>query len=248
MSPSYETGHAKNVANFETLISFVTGYGAAYNPSNVAIQLTGLQTKAANAKTATENLNNLLAIYSTLVAARRDAFEPLSKLSTRVFNSLKASSASQSNIDSAETNHRKLQGRRASPKLTEEEKQSLIAVGKEVKQISVSQQSFDSQLDSLDKQIKLLSVIPAYAPNEVELQTATLTNLHTDLTQKNRATINQITTLSSARIARDEEMYNVEIGLIVVALDTKNYAKSLFGVSTPQYKQISSLPFKNQKI
>jgi len=32
-----ETGHAKNVANFKTMISFVTGYGGDYKPSNSAI-------------------------------------------------------------------------------------------------------------------------------------------------------------------------------------------------------------------
>jgi len=39
-----ETGHAKNVANFEDMISFVTGYGATYNPSKNAIKLPQLNT------------------------------------------------------------------------------------------------------------------------------------------------------------------------------------------------------------
>lgn len=37
-----ETGHAKNVANFETMISYVTGYGGDYKPSNTAISLANL--------------------------------------------------------------------------------------------------------------------------------------------------------------------------------------------------------------
>jgi len=45
-----ETGHAKNIANFSTLISFVQGYGAAYDPSNAAIELTALQAKLAASK------------------------------------------------------------------------------------------------------------------------------------------------------------------------------------------------------
>ncbi len=45
-----ETGHAKNVANFETMTSFVIGYGAAYNPSNMDIQLTNLEIKLAAAQ------------------------------------------------------------------------------------------------------------------------------------------------------------------------------------------------------
>ena len=62
---SSDSGHAKNVANFENLISFCTGYGATYNPSKDALSLenfkllhlqaaTNLQ-KAAVAKTSFVN-------------------------------------------------------------------------------------------------------------------------------------------------------------------------------------------------
>jgi len=43
MASTSETGHAKNVSNFDDLISFVTGYGTAYNPSKASIKLTALQ-------------------------------------------------------------------------------------------------------------------------------------------------------------------------------------------------------------
>ncbi len=34
-----ETGHAKQVATFEVLISYVTGYGGVYKPVNAACEL-----------------------------------------------------------------------------------------------------------------------------------------------------------------------------------------------------------------
>ena len=37
MPSTTETGHTKNVANFEDLISFCNGYGVTYNPSKDAI-------------------------------------------------------------------------------------------------------------------------------------------------------------------------------------------------------------------
>ena len=40
MASTSETGHAKNVANFSTLISFCTAYDTKYNPSNPALSLT----------------------------------------------------------------------------------------------------------------------------------------------------------------------------------------------------------------
>ncbi len=45
MSSTSETGHAKNVANFETLIAFCTSYGGQYQPVNTSITLTELSNK-----------------------------------------------------------------------------------------------------------------------------------------------------------------------------------------------------------
>jgi len=42
MSKTYETGHAENVANLETLVTYVNGYGAVYNPGNANILLSNL--------------------------------------------------------------------------------------------------------------------------------------------------------------------------------------------------------------
>jgi len=33
MASTSETGHSKNVATFEKLVSIITGFGAVYNPS-----------------------------------------------------------------------------------------------------------------------------------------------------------------------------------------------------------------------
>lgn len=43
MVNSPETGHAKNVSNFESLLSFVKGYGDAYNPTRDAIKMQHLK-------------------------------------------------------------------------------------------------------------------------------------------------------------------------------------------------------------
>ena len=52
MASTSEVGHAKNVANFETLIIDCQAFGTSYNPSNTAITITALQTLYTNANTA----------------------------------------------------------------------------------------------------------------------------------------------------------------------------------------------------
>lgn len=44
MPSTTETGHAKNVATFEDLITFCTGYGTPYNPSKAALKIAALIT------------------------------------------------------------------------------------------------------------------------------------------------------------------------------------------------------------
>ena len=195
------------------------------------------------AKNSLTTVNALTPAWKNAVTARVTAFKPLDKLITRANNALKASETTKEVIESAQTIVRKLQGRRATPKKTEEEKKIAADAGKEIIEISSSQMSYDSRLDNLDKLIKLFSSVAAYAPNEADLKIAALTALYTDLKAKNLAVINAETPLSNARIARNTTMYKDDIGLVDVANDVKIYIKSVFGATSPQYKQVSSLKF-----
>jgi len=247
MASTSETGHAKNVANFETLITNVTGFGTAYNPSKESIKLPALNALLETAKGAIKNINSAEAAYKNAVNAREVAFEPLSKLITRVNNSLKASGSSSLVDESAMSLIRKLQGRRASPKMTDEEKQAAEAEGKTVKESSSSQMSFDSRLDYLDKLIKMLASVTEYTPNEPELTVDGLTALYNGLSSKNVNVINASVPLNNARIERNNVLYTPLSGLVDISVDVKMYVKSVFGATSPQYKSISGLTLINRK-
>jgi hypothetical protein len=99
-------------------------------------------------------------------------------------------------------------------------------------------------LDNLDKLIKLLTSITLYVPNEADLKVTALSTLYDDLKSKNTAVVKTATPLSNARISRNDIMYKASTGLVDIALDTKSYIKSLYGATSPQYKQVSKLEFK----
>jgi hypothetical protein len=67
------------------------------------------------------------------------------------------------------------------------------------------------------------------------------------LKNANTAVINAYTTVSNSRIARDQSLYNPANGLCETAKEVKGYVKSVFGASSPQYKQISGLEFRTVK-
>jgi hypothetical protein len=248
MASTSETGHAKNVANFEDLISFCVGYGAKYNPSKASIKLEGLQEVHARAKIAIASVNATLPAYSQAVGSREAAFEPLSRLVTRLTNAFAASDATAQSIDNTKTVSRKLQGRRASSKAETMPVAEGTTAADTPKSISVSQMSYDSRIENLDKLIQILQAEKAYAPNETELQVATLQTLLTDLRNKNTAVINATMPLSNARINRNETLYDAPSSLTEIAADVKLYAKSVFGATSPQYKQISGIKFTKPKI
>jgi len=109
--------------------------------------------------------------------------------------------------------------------------------------VSSSQMSFDNRLDSFDKLIQLLGNIPQYAPNEEELKVSTLSNFYASLSSANVAAGQAETDLSNIRLTRNELLYKAGTGLVDVAMSVKTYVKSLFGATSPQYKQVSGLTF-----
>jgi hypothetical protein len=243
MASVSETGHANNVANFESLITTATAFGTAYNPSKDNLKLPALQALLSASRESLNAVNIAQSAYSNAVSARESAFDPFGKRITRVNNALKASGTTAQVNESAQTIVRKLQGKRASAKLTDEAKQALEAEGKEVTQISASQLSYDSRLENFDKLIMLLVSIPLYKPNEEDLKIESLKALYNEFKGKNNDVLLASIQLSNARISRNDILYKPITGLVDVASDIKIYLKSVFGATSPQFKQVSKLNF-----
>lgn len=106
MSTYYETGHSKNVANFEDLISYCTACGAAHNPTKNAIKLPALNTLLTTAKGNLTIVINALTAFRNATNSREIAFEPIKALSTKILNALIACGASDQTINDFKTINR----------------------------------------------------------------------------------------------------------------------------------------------
>ncbi len=248
MASTSETGHAKNVANLETLISYCTGHGTTYNPSNPEITLPALTTLLNNSKVALKLVKTTETPFNEVEGQRQLTFKPLKPLATKVISALKSSAVTTTVLSDAQTINRKIQGQRANNSTLEtpeipETPNALTPKNK----ISVSQQSYDMQIDHFDKLIELTLIQPKYKPNETPLQTATLTNYKTQLQTINLAVKNAFTPYANAIIARNKTLYNPQTGLIITVQSVKNYIKSIFGASSPEYKLINGLSFRINK-
>lgn len=246
MTKSSETGHAKNMANLESLITSISTFGDQYNPSKESIKLASLQTLLSGTKESFNAHYAAQSAYGKAVDFRESVFEPFSKLITRINNALKASDSSTKSDETIQTIFRKLQGRRASAKLTEEEQQALASEGTPKKQISTAQMSYDSRLENFDKLIIYLADIPEYMPNEEDLKVETLKTMSTKLKSANSAVVAAYIALDRARADRNAILYQPLTGLVDRASDTKSYIKSVYGTGSKEYKQVSNLYFENR--
>ncbi len=255
MSNFSEVGHAKNVANFEDLISRCTGFGVVYNPSLNAIKIANMNTLRTNALAALASVVSTHTVYMNAVDAREIIFEPLQRFATRIMSALKSCGATEAVINDATTINRKIQGRRATPikevlnpqaKMIDPNNPLPLPV--EPVHISVSQLSYDSMIEHYSKLINLLSTVGAYTPNENELKIVGLNTLLTSMNASNTSVITATTNYNAARINRNDLLYKNVTGLVDVAQECKAYVKSVFGTTHPKYKEVSGIKFTKRKI
>lgn len=249
MASTSETGHAKNVANFEELISVCTGFGTAYNPTKNSIKIAAMNTLHTSARNSLQSLKAAKTVFDNATNSREIAFSGLKKLSTRIVSALEATDSATQTVDDAKTVNRKIQGRRAGDKLPPEPivPPETPPAEPESVQISVSQQSYDNLVDNFTKLIQVVSTEPLYIPNENDLKTVQLNTLLTNLKASNTAVINAHTAYSNAKISRDAVLYGVNTGLYDVACEAKKYVKSVFGATSPQFHQVSKIHFTNPR-
>ncbi len=242
MPTYYETGHAKNVANFQDLISFVTGYGATYNPTKNALKLPQLFTLYTTADNALKDVLAKNRAYNDAVNARINAFNGLRPLCTRLVNALQTTDATPEKIADAKAFNKKIQGQRSTKVATPVDPNTPAPTT-----ISSSHQSYDQLIQHFAGLISVLQSEPSYAPNENDLKIATLTAKEADMTAKNTALATAFTAISNSRIARDKVLYKETTGLVDSAKAIKLYIKSIFGARSAEYAQVSVIEFKKVK-
>lgn len=239
MASKSENSFAKLVANFGRLIEFCIGYGTNYNPSKTRLSISNLQAKHAQAKATIELVGQKDNEYDTVEGERIDEFKGLSTYSTRLVNALASTDATGQKLEEARGFQKKLRGERATEKPVDEE-------GKDIS-ISASQMSYDNQVEHFYRLSLVLASEPTYEPNESDLTITAVNDRHAQLEAKNKSVAKADTASSNARISRNKELYEDKNGIVDTAKEVKKYVASVFGASSPEYKQISGIEFREKK-
>jgi hypothetical protein len=259
MASTSETGHAKNAANLNVIISRCTGYGPRYNPSNSDLTLPSLQNLYNNAFNSIEAINPLKQPFITAVNERQGKFAAMEKLVTKVVNALDASAGvSDAIVKDARSIIRKIRGARSKKKLvtnptpppgtgTGSDPIPVPIPIEDPATISVSQQSFDQQYQHFSQFFALVSAQPSYTPNEPELQIPTLNIVKNDLNTANQNVVSATTPYLQALATRNGFLYTPVTGVVDVSYEVKKYVKSVSSITTDEFKHISGLKFTRPK-
>lgn len=243
MASTSETGHAKNVANLQDLIEFISAYGPNYKPSKTKLQLSEIIKLKTDAETSLTEVITKNTDFNTKVNLRVITFNDLSPLSTRLVAALQATDASPETIADAKSFQKKIQGKRSStPKTPLDPNQPAP------KTISASQLSYDQLIQHFSGLKAVLASEITYTPNEIDLQITTLDTKIVDLNEKNTAVAQTYTAVSNARITRNKILYTNDNSIFETAKEVKLYVKALFGSTSPEYAQIKGIDFRKPKI
>lgn len=230
-----EVGHNKNVANFKSLFQILEEMGPMYNPSNPAITLANIAPIKQTLDEVIATFNQKNPLYKNAVAQRETHMAPLSRLTTRIVNSFRASGASQSDIDNADSMAKIIRGNARKVKVNPETASP--------ETISTSRMSYDNRTANFDAMISFLETHPAYAPNEDDIKIVVLKQINAQQKLQN-ATVNQTANeLLTARTSRNTTLYSDNTGIILLVPIIKNYLKSLGESGKPYYKSAVRLKF-----
>ena len=240
MPSTSEVGHAKNVANLQNLTEQVTVY-TLYNPpvDNLKVaNLTALYTTASTKLSEVEDKRNS---NKNAITLRQSAFENLKSTCTKIINHLEILGLPQGTIDQAKSLNRLIQGGQKKTTTPPEE-------GKEeVKTASTSRQSYTQQAENFGILLQLLGTISAYNPNEDDLKLATLNTYKESLMSATQSVDQTEAELNNKLIERDNILYADRTGLYTIAQNVKKYVKSIYGATSPEYTNVSSIEFTTRK-
>lgn len=264
MPKQFEQGHAKNLANFKKLISFITSY-PQYNPSNKKLTLAEIQNLCTAAENVQDDLRQKIADQADAINKRQTAFADLPPLSSNIIRTLITCDADEKNLADAKVINRKIHGGRKKPKNGEGQQpeppqDNNPAPPKEGdtnppepadqpphRYNSVSQLSYDFQMEHFKNMIKLLELEPNYNPNEAELSIKGLNTKLTLMESTNTDYIDKTTLRKNAAGERNKLFYADKTGLVDVANNCKLYIKQVYGIDSNEYKSIASLAFRKAK-
>lgn len=230
-----ETGHAKNVANFDKLVTYIRDLGEVYNPGKQNIKLAQIEELNQIARESLDQYNKAFSIYTLSVSERVKGFEDLNAFITALHLNLKVYTDDSEKMMDIKSYIKKIRGTKMLKVVNTK--------GEEQKRyISTSRRSFDSILENFNRLISLIQSLDHYEPNEEDFKIEGLLSRYSKVKTMTEKVNQSMSELNIKRTKRDIILYDEIIGLIKVGKDARTYVKSL-NINSIQKRAIQSIVF-----
>jgi hypothetical protein len=245
MKSTIETGMNTYIGHFQVLIKVCEGFGIRYNPQSPALQIAAMQVKLTDVQNAVNTVDILVPVYITAESARHDVFALMPPIATRVQAAAVVADLPEAIMTRIKETVRKIRGVRAKKITGDDVAQN---GNTPVKYVSVSQTSFNEQIEHFNQLIELVASQPSYAPAETDLSVPSLRTLFGNMCNMNDAVMTAITPLITSRQVRNMLLFAPKTGMIDTALAVKQYVKAAFGAQSQEYREVNHISFRNRKI
>jgi hypothetical protein len=233
-----ETGHARNAANFDKLISYLHELGDRYRPIAADLHLDALLAHSAELRRCMELVMQAKLRYDNASIARRDLYAGLKTLSTRIVNALRATGLPEGKEADAVALQRAIGGWPAT-------KQRPIPDAAPRRRHSNSRLSFDSRAELFGRLVALACDNPNWHLVPGDLSAESLRQLLAALNETNHHAISAHQDYKMALHQRNHALYDPHAGVVQRSRMIKQYIKALEGVQAPIYRYLCKLQIKD---
>jgi hypothetical protein len=236
------TGHAKNVANFETVTIVLLALGANYNPSQALILLPALQAALTAAKDALAAIDAAEAAADITGNERAAEFKGIATLAVNIKREAEVAVNDEAFTADLQTVVRKMRGERAGDAPVDDP--LTPGINEALNKHSVSSRDYDSLVAHFADLIALLRTQAAYNPNDHDMSIVALEAKLAALEAKNNAAKAAEAALGLATDARDALLYHPQTGILKLVKLIKTQLARKPGKASAAYQQITALEFR----
>lgn len=215
--------HLRNVESFTRVVEFCTGFGGAYNPGQVTLQLDTLWHQVAEVRAAMYQVMAAKAALDAIANERTQVYDQLPKLTARVLRYLEASRASKEQLADVRRYFRELVGKAPRPA---------------VESHAVRQLAFAGKVNTFSNLVHAIQTEPGYRPNEPMLQLASLEQHVITLQGLNTSVDLARLAWRLAIIKRNNLMYCDYYSMASTLWAVKKYLRAVFGWGSIEYNLI----------
>jgi hypothetical protein len=232
-------GHARQLENFNTLISIATELGTEFNPAKENLKLVSLKKIYTEATDVLEDWIQASNEMERATSLRRDAITKIGKFVTSIGREAKICGINGEVMEDVKLAIKQCRSSRSSEKVTQVEGE----INNKVQKGGSSYNSTIRRIESYFRLIDLLAATPEYESNNDELRIEALKESSSNLRDLQQKYMASLVKLERIRGHRDRLLFSKNASIVSTGQLVKDYLRNHFKDAKTELKTISAIRF-----